>query len=78
MFIKIGPKFQSLEGDHNFNVYKNRARIPMIARNSRIPVFKGIRQECQYFEGQDQNSNVYKSRARISMLGRIRPQFQCL
>ena len=39
MFIKIGPVFLCLEGqNHNSNIYKNRARIPM---------FRTIRSETQ-------------------------------
>ena len=43
MFERIGPEFQCLEreGD-NYNVWKDRARIPMFAR---------IKPGFQYLEG---------------------------
>ena len=58
----------AVEGyDKNFNVYKDRARIPM---------FIITRPEFQWLEGWSQNSNVHKNRARILIC--IKIEFQCL
>ena len=70
MFGRIGQEFQCLEEkDQNYEVWKDRVRIPMFGR--RGPEFYCLKGEGQNFwclEVFGQNSNVWKDKVKFESL----------